>query len=249
MNSTNTTTVSENRKAERATTELRTIVQVKESAEDSWKEITVVTTVSRNGAGFSLSRPCPVGRLVTLVMPMPTELRAYDQDEKLYPVIGVVQYCNKGMVDGETVYHVGVGFVGKRIPLSFKTDPQQSYRFCGMTKNGLWQITESETPFKPRGNPRYWLELDMAISLMKKEKHSITKENTVTKNISASGVSVPCSLNANVGDRVKVASKKYDFYAIAVVRNRKEVEGLPPMLHLEFIDAKFPIEKILFAQT
>ena len=82
MSSTNTIT-SENRRVPRVSTELKTIVQVKESLEESWKEITAVTTVSRNGAGFTLSRKCEVGRLVSLVLPMPDELRAYNRSEEL----------------------------------------------------------------------------------------------------------------------------------------------------------------------
>ena len=249
MSVTETTTEPEYRKVERASTELRTIVQVRESEEVSWKEITSVTTVSRSGAGFNLSRACAVGRLITLVMPMPTELRAYDHNETLYPVMGLVQYCNETTIEDQTVYHVGVGFVGKQKPESFKADPRQNYRICGMKKDGLWQVTESDTQFKPRKSPRYWLAVDVVISLLKKEKDSIAKEKTVTKNISASGLSVLCSLDAKVGDRVKVASKEHDFYAIAVVRNRKEVDDQPPTLHLEFIDAKFPMKKIQFAQT
>lgn len=248
MNSNQTITESENRTAERIPTLLRTIVQVKENENETWKEITEVNTVSRNGAGFTLSRECTVGRLVTLVTPMPPELRAYDKNTELYPVMGLVQYCNKVIVDGRTEYHVGVGFVGKGIPDSFKADPQQNYRICGMSKNGLWKITESESQFILRSQPRFWLSIDVTISLIKREKDSTKKENTFTKNISANGVSVPCSLEANIGDRVKFASIEYNFYTIAIVRNRKEVKDLPPTLHLEFIDSKFPIEKLIIAE-
>ncbi len=239
----------ENRRTDRVPTELRTIVQVKESEDESWKEVTKVNTVSRNGAGFSLSRKCEIGRLLTLVMPMPAELRAYDKDKELYPIMGLVQNCYEATADGETVYHVGVALIGKQIPESFTADPQQSYRICGMTKDGLWQIADAETPFKQRKNPRFWIALDVTISLMQKGKKSassVFKEETTTQNIGASGVSVMCSLEAKVGDRVKFACKEHDFYAIAIVRNRKEPEGQLMTLHLEFVDDKFPMEKILF---
>ena len=241
-------TDSESRNARRAQSELKSIVQVKESEEETWKEVTRVTTVSRNGAGFSLSRECTPGRLVTLVLPMPAELRAYDQDRELYPVMGLVQYCNEGMVESEKVYHVGVGFIGKHIPASFKENPLQSYRIVGMTKDGLWTVTEAETPFKARRHPRFWLALDVTVTLLQREKKAVNKENAVTQNIGASGVSVVCSLDANIGEKVKFGCKSLDFYALAIVRNRKEKEGQPATLHLEFIENMFPVEKILLAQ-
>jgi len=235
----------ENRKVDREPVQLRTIVQVKESDHESWKEVTEVRTISRNGAGFSLSRECSVGRLVTLVLPMPTELRAYDLKKELYPVLGLVQYCNAGKVDGKTVYHVGVGFIGKQVPDSFKAEPTQNYRITGMTADGLWSITESESQFHNRKQPRHYLSIAATVSLVQHVDKTSAKEETFTTNIGAGGVSVICSLDAAVGSKVKFACKEINFYAIAVVRNRKELEGQPPTLHLEFIDAELPMAKIL----
>ncbi len=229
--------------------ELQTIVQITEGENDIWKEVTRVTTVSKNGAGFSLSRPCTVGRLVTLVMPMPTELRAYDEDKALYPVMGLVQYCNDGMIDGKTVYHVGVGFIGKRIPDSFRDNPFQSYRISGMSKDGLWMVTEAESQFKARRHPRSWIAFDVTITLLQKDRKAISRETAVTQNIGSSGVSVRCSLDVTVGDKVKFAFKALDFYAIAIVRNRKETEGQTPTLHLEFVDTEFPMERLFIASN
>src|SRR3982751_3227499 len=145
------------RQVERAPAELNAVVQVKESQDEMWKEFTEVRSVSRNGAGFCLSRPCEVGRLVKMVMPLEPDLRAYDQDKELYPVMGIVQYCNAATVNGQTVYHVGTGFVGKNVPDSFKKNPTQSYRIGGMTKDGLWQIVEADSQFKSRKDTRYWI--------------------------------------------------------------------------------------------
>ncbi len=239
----------ENRTEERVPTILRTIVQVKESDSKSWKEITEVTTVSRNGAGFMLPRPVVVGRLLTLVMPLDPDLRAYDHDAEVYPVMGIVQYCNASTVNGEAVYHVGVGFVGKQIPDSFKANPEQSYRINGMTKEGLWEIAEADSQFKNRKKPRYWVSMGIVISLLQRAEQSVAREETYTQNIGAGGASVACTLSANVGDKVKVAVKELDFYAIAVVRNRKINDDETPTLHLEFVDTQFPVEKIIAART
>lgn len=248
-NNTDPNPAPDNRAASRADAELKTIVQVKENNTDSWKEVTRVTTVSRNGAGFSLPRPVSVGRLVTLVMPLETSLRAYDEDKELYPVLGLVQYCNKGMVDGTEVYHVGVGFVGKNMPDSYKADPSQNYRISGMRKDGLWEITEADSQFKNRKNPRYWISLPVTISLLQKAGQPVTREETFTKNISSSGVSVACTLTAGVGDKVKIACREIDFYAVAIVRGRKVPGKETPTLHLQFVDAELPVAKVISLRT
>src|SRR5688572_1434847 len=105
----------------RANADLSAVIQVREK-DQTWKEIVKISTVSRNGAGFSMSRPCVVGRLITLVLPLPREYRAYDHEKDLYPVMAIVQHCNESMGE-EKVFNLGVGFVGKSIPESFKADP------------------------------------------------------------------------------------------------------------------------------
>ncbi|MBX7055217.1 MAG: PilZ domain-containing protein [Pyrinomonadaceae bacterium] len=231
------------RSAERSSTELRTIVQVKNSEDEVWKEITKVTTISRNGAGFALTRPCSVGRLISLVLPMPPELRAYDLKEKVYPIMGLVQYCNPVTVNGVPTYHVGVGFVGKEMPDSYSADPQQGYRITGVGNDGLWKFTEAGSAFKPRQSPRLWAAVDTSISLIKKDRLPSDKEAVVTNNISARGLSAFCQLTAQIGDRVKVACKDYNFYAIAIVRNCQPADN-GNSIHLEFVEHNFPMEKL-----
>lgn len=245
MKSTRKSTKSESRTAQRTSSALKTLVKVRESDNEVWKDVTEVTTVSKNGAGFDLKRPCAIGRLITLVLPMPTKLRVYDHEEKLYPVMGLVQYCNEAKEDGETVYHVGVGFIGKVVPGSFRINPLQSYRITGMTPEGLWTVTEVDTPFTIRRDPRYWVAFDVSVTVLQKEKRTSKKENAVTQNIGAGGAAVACQLDAQVGDTVKFGCKAFDFYTMATVRERKERKNLPPTLHLEFVDNRFPVDKIV----
>jgi len=238
-------TDSEQKTVDKASTELQTIVQVKESQDESWKEVTKVLTVSKNGAGFSLNRRVVVGRLITLVMPLDPELRAYDKKKELYPVMAIVQYCNATTVDGETRYHIGVGFVGKKIPDSFKLDPTQSYRICGMKQDGLWSISEAEDQFKNRRQPRYWISVPLTVSLLQRAGNPSGKEETYTKNVSVNGISAVCSLETGVGDKVKIACKELNFYSIAIVRNRMTPKDGMTTIHLELVDSEFPIEAVV----
>lgn len=247
MNSSKTNSNGDGRISPRLSTDLKTIVQVKESPNDSWKEVTAVSTVSKNGAGFTLSRRVEVGRLVSLVLPMPLEFRAYDENAELYPVLGLVQHVTESNIDGKVTYQVGVGFVGKEMPESFKNDPTQSYRFSGVAENGLWTITEANSTFKPRKNPRFWRSIELTISQLKRGRDDAAKATARSKDISASGLSVACDLEVEVGEKVKIACAAYDFYSIAEVRNRKvSKDGRETTLHLQFIDEEFPMNKLLF---
>jgi hypothetical protein len=239
----------EHREAGRSPVELETVVQIVERSGEIWKEFAEVKSVSRNGAGFSLTRPCKVGRLIKMVMPLEPELRAYDEQKELYPVMGIVQYCNAATINGSKVYHVGVGFIGKSVPESFKKDPTQSYRIGGMTKNGLWQVIEAESQFKDRKDPRYWIAVGLTITLIRQSERSVIKENTFTKNLSSGGLSIVSRLEASVGDKVKIACPELDFYAMAVVRNRNRRKPKDPTLHLEILETQFPIEKLIATRT
>ena len=159
--------------------------------------------------------------------------------------MAIVQYCNATTVDGQTQYHIGVGFVGKKIPDSYKADPTQSYRISGMKQDGLWSISEAQSQFKNRKQPRYWISVPITVSLLQKAGHPGAKEETYTKNICAGGISAVCSLETNVGEKVKIACKELNFYSLAIVRNRKTSNGEIPTLHLEFVDNEFPIEAVV----
>jgi hypothetical protein len=237
--------VKENRTADRAAVRLKAVVQVKESDQDVWKEMVELLTVSKNGAGFQLSRPVAIGRLVSIVCPMPAELRAYDLDSDVYPVLGLVQYCNSSTVDGKTMFHVGVGFIGKQLPDSYRSDPTQGYRINGMRPDGLWTITESAADFKKRRDARYWISIPVSISLVRRSD----REDTITTNLSASGASVVCSLDVAVGEKVKFACKDINFYSIAVVRNRRVADGQATTIHVQFETPNFPVERIRQAQA
>jgi hypothetical protein len=232
------------RNGERLVSSLKAIVQVKETNETIWKEVTKVTTVSRNGVGFSLSRPCTVGRLVNLILPMPVEYRAHDLNEELYNVIGIIQYCNAGKSGGERIYHIGVGLVGPQVPESFRSDPRQNYRITGMQPNGLWSITEAASQFKVRKNPRYFITLPTTIGLIHRDD-AVKSEDTFTRNVSLAGASVTTSLSVRVGEKVRFACPALDFYAIAVVRNFIRDSEQTSTLHLEFDGRQFPTEYIL----
>ncbi len=223
---------------------LSAVVKAKESKESVWKQTTELISVSRSGAGFYLDKKCEVGRLISLMIPMPKHLRCYDAEKELYRVWGLIQHCSPVSGDEDSAFHVGVAFAGKTPPPSYNENPLQSYRIAGMNEDGTWRIVESKTDFVVRRHPRHWLSLDVLLSAWGADGKLIVDEAAKTENISLSGAAVFSTMNIDVGDSVTFDSIPHDFSSLAVVRNRQTSEYEPPKLHLEFIDASFPTERL-----
>jgi hypothetical protein len=240
MSRKNKDTDADQRSAPRSSHDIGTTIEIFGDGQ-TWNESAHVTSLSRNGAGFSASRECTVGRLVRLAIPMPPALRAYDESEDIYSIMGIVQHCSRVSFNDSIFYQVGVALIGKKPPESFEMDPLQNYRVCGMSDDGLWNVTTSDQQFKGRKAPRFSIAIDVTLGLIQADKRSVTKEATVTKNISAGGCAVVSKLNAQVGDKVKFACKEFNFYALATVRDKRDYKFGPTTLHLEFIEMAFPV--------
>ncbi len=219
-------------------------VKVKESKYEVWKKTAEVVSSSSSGAGFYIDRACQVGRLVSMMFTLPQHLRCYDHDKELYQIWGIVQHCHTLPDDAESGYHVGVAFVGKHAPESYRKDPTQSFRICGMNEDGLWKIKEAARDFKPRKSPRYYHRVNHYLAVVGGQNPLNSGEWAVTENISKDGAAVVSALGVYAGDRVKFISEKYDFSALAIVCDRQEVAGGRARLSLQFVENSFPIRQI-----
>src|SRR5687768_4582502 len=228
---------------ETESTLMHAVVKVKDERGKVWKEDGEVISVSPTGAGFYMKRECQAGRLVSVAIPLEAEMRCFDQDKELYRIWGLVQHCHK-ITSDDCGYHVGVAFIGKDAPDSYKDDPMQSYRICGMNSDGLWKVRAAEKEFKPRKDARFCAAVDHYLAVVDAEKTSVKGERTVTENISKNGAAVITTLDLNVGDRVKFISEQYDFSGMAVVCNRRVGTDGRSRLSLQFVGAAFPIERV-----
>ncbi len=229
---------------DRISLSLSTVVKAKEKNETFWKETTDLISISRSGAGFYLKRKCEVGQLLSLMMPMPRHLRCYDREKELYRVWGLVQHCSALSGDDNSSYHVGVAFTGKNVPASYAQNPLQSYRILGMNEDGTWKIVEAQQSFIVRRHARYWVSLEVLLATHDNDKNFISDEGAVTENVSLSGAAIYSGLGVNIGDSVQFNCVRHNFSALAVVRNRQTFKYELPKLHLEFIDAVFPVEEL-----
>lgn len=223
---------------------LNAVVKGKDDDGESWKEVADVVAFSATGAGFYMARECSAGRLVSLMLPLPANMRCYDHDKEFYRVWGLVQHCQKSVGDEGESYHIGVAFIGKNAPTTYHDEPAQNYRICGMNGDGLWKVEPAKSEFKARRDVRYWQSIDCYVALVDKNKQSLMGARSSTENISKSGASVFTDLDVNIGDRVKFISEQYDFSGLAVVCNRQAGSDGRMRLHLQFVKAKFPVENM-----
>jgi hypothetical protein len=80
---------------------------------------------------------------------------------------------------------------------------------------------------------------------MDENDRALATETTITENISRRGAAVFTQSNAGVGSFVRVTSMRHQVTLISIVRGRRiGTDGLT-RLHLEFIDAVFPLEGIV----
>jgi hypothetical protein len=237
----------EARSYERKPTVYKAIVQFREGPDDVWKEQTVLNTFSRNGAAITLSREIPIGRLVSMATELPAEDRLYDHHNPVYPMLGIVQHCFKTQSDNDEAFNVGLAFIGKTFPESFKLDPKQCYRLTGMDKDGLWLVTEAADQFQARKHSRFWRQFKISIAIRDEATRTSRKAEVTTRDISASGLSFFGDIEAEIGDRVKIVIPETEFFTIATIRNiSKASKGDErKVYHLEFDKPELPIDLLL----
>ena len=98
----------------------------RESADYEWTEQSRLIDVTQFGAGFTLKRPVDVGRLIRLMIPLPSQLRCFDHVEPMYSVWSLVRHTAaiaRAKHQESALFRVGVGFVGKQAPASYEADP------------------------------------------------------------------------------------------------------------------------------
>lgn len=230
-------------------TVLNAVIKSKASGDEHWKEVADVISYSATGAGFYMARPVEPGQLVSLMLPLPAEMRCYDHDKEFYRVWGLVQFCQKLSGEYEGSFHVGVAFSGKNAPSAYTEDPTRHFRISGMNGDGLWKIEPAKAAFKIRRDVRFWQAIECYVALVDKDKKSLSGAKSVTENVSKSGAAVFSTLDVNVGDRVKLICEPHNYSGLAIVCNRQNSKDGRMRLHLNFIDAKFPVETLKLVEA
>lgn len=230
--------------SERVTISLPVKVEAQLAADEFWREISHIEAVTKTSADFYLTRPFEIGQLLLLKTPIRKELRLFDLELERYCVWGIVRTCNPALRDNLTGYYISVAFIGAKPPQSFRQNPATVYKLDKPGEDGFWQISELRQGAEKRRHSRYNIPLEVVIVVCDEKDDIVAEEHTVTENISHSGASVFSDLNLDVGDTVKLVRPHGNFSATAVVRNRRLGKDNLPRLHLEFINASFPLDGI-----
>lgn len=213
----------------------------RETAEYEWTEKTRLLDVNQFGAGFTLTRPVEVGRLIHLSIPLPHQLRCYDQFEPQYPVWGLVRHVSVLRQDPPW-FRIGVAFVGKNAPPSYQEDPTSKYDPLPiMTGQGsLWRLTRRPFP-RERREARLTIPLEVLVEAFDGNGKSSLKEHTVTEVITSLGACIPSSLDVCVGRVLRISSVTDGISIFAAVRSRELGADGITRLGLEFIGDRWPL--------
>jgi hypothetical protein len=203
--------------------------------------------VSHFGAGFTLTRPVDVGRLIQLMIPLPHQLRCFDHTEPLYTVWCLVRHASpisRVKADGSTLFRIGVGFIGKEAPLSYQQDPALRFEPLPFKpgQNTLWKLGRRQS-IKERRETRLIIPLEVMVETLDERGKPAAKELTVTETISSLGTCIPTSLDVDVGRIVKINSVREAVSVFAVIRSRDLAANGVSRLGLEFIGGRWPLDK------
>lgn len=232
------------RRTSRIALQLPIRVEAQESKNAILREVTHLVSVSPLGASFYLTRKFSIGQLVLLTMPLPTSLRNYDHYEQQYCVWGIVRHCNLMPVAGSSAHHIGVAFIGKYPPSSYKANPLTIYRISGVKTGGLYEVVEDRRAQLNTPQPRYAIPVSLYIAKLDARENIVAQEFTVTENISRGGASVFSTLAVEVGELVKIISEQYNVSLLAEVRSLRRGDDGLPRLHLKFVNEEFPLQGI-----
>lgn len=229
---------------ERLALHLPVRVQVRETPDFEWTEITRLTNVTPFGAGFPLKRPTEKGRLLYMTIPMPRQLRVFDHVEDQYRVWAVVRYMKAAIAEKDTVFNIGVAFIGKRPPASFENEPWKRY---DISTSAFQALAAADDILKPlpsadqRAHTRHNIAVDMRLELVDIDGEVITTEHTVTENISTKGATLFTTLDIPLGRFIRLTSDQHGITTHAAIRSRSTGTDGIPRIHVEFIDKEWPL--------
>ncbi len=219
----------------------------RESDDYEWTEQSRLIDVSHFGAGFTLTRPVDVGRLIQLTIPMPQKLRCFDHNEATYAVWSLVRHVSPlSKVNGyaSTLFRVGVGFIGKEAPASYRQEPTARYEPVPIKigQNSTWRLGKLVATTERRES-RLIIPLEVLVETLDQSGKPATQEFTVTETISSLGTCVPTNLGMGVGRIVKVSSIRDPVSMFAAIRSRNVARDGVARLGLEFIGGRWPLER------
>ena len=217
-------------------------VRGRDTPDFEWTEMTRLANVTPFGAGFTLKHATEKGRLLHMTIPMPRQLRVFDHLEDQYRIWAIVRYIKVSVIDGTTVFDVGVAFIGIRAPASYEKEPFRRYEIANSAFQAAKSADEIVIPFADqRAYTRHNIAVDMRIEIVDENGRVLEHEQTVTENISIQGATLFTTLEIPLGRFIRLTSEQYRISVHAAIRSRTTGADGVPRIHVEFIDKEWPL--------
>ncbi|MCI0485565.1 MAG: PilZ domain-containing protein [Blastocatellia bacterium] len=191
-----------------------------------WQEMTKTIDVSWMGIGLNMRKYVRPGMVLHLVLPMPVKMRKHGHSEPAYSVYAIVRRVEP-TEDGVRV--VGLEFLGEHPPAGYLNKPWSTFR------SQKWAGVDR------RREPRVELAVGVEIECLDESNQVVKRAKTVTENVSAGGARISVKGVPATLDRVKIYCRKYNFEALASVRNRYIGKDGLVRLCLQFLDNKWQV--------
>ena len=219
----------------------------RESADHEWTEQSRLIDVTQFGAGFTLKRPVDVGRLIRLVIPLPSQLRCFDHAEPMYSVWGLVRHTAaiaRAEHQTSALFRLGVGFVGKQAPASYEADPTLRYEPLPIRvgQNTRWKLARQSSAGQRR-ETRLLIPREVVVEALDEAGQPSMQEYTVTETLSSLGTCIPTNLDVGVGRVVRISSPIDRVSVFAAIRSREVAADGIARLGLEFIGSRWPLDR------
>jgi hypothetical protein len=165
----------------------------------------------------------------------------------MYSVWALVRHASaipRAQQQESELFRVGVGFVGKRAPLGYEEDPTLRYEPLpiDLDQNSMWKLAERPAT-NQRRETRLIIPLEVLVETLDENGRTSTQEHTVTETISSLGTCIPTNLNVGVGRILRVSSPRDHVSIFAAIRSRKVAPDGVPRLGLEFVNARWPLQR------
>jgi hypothetical protein len=180
-----------------------------------------------------------------MTIPMPRQLRVFDHMEDQYKVWAIVRHM-RGITaaDNQTMFEVGVAFIGKHPPKSYDLEPWKRYELStpdNLSMPGVEDIVRAVPPSDQRTHTRHNIAIDMLIETLNEKGELTENEQSVTENVSRGGATLFTTLQIPVGRFVRLTSQQYNLTVHAAVRARSTGADGISRIHVEFIDKEWPL--------
>jgi hypothetical protein len=198
-----------------------------EPSGEQWREETETLDCSEAGLTLHLGRQVQIGMLLHLLLPLPDELRSYQQAGRNYSVYALVQRLDPPE-NGKRI--VALEFIGEQPPPRYLGTPWATYRPNGKRAERRQESREQ------------WAE-DVTVEYFDDLMQPIKQTTGVTEDLSPSGAKVCVENVPRDFEWIRITCKGQSFESYAVVRDRFVDGDGDEYLCVEFVESKWVLRK------